>query len=508
MSKVAKASRKSAKEKGSENTEINRADQIAAAIRELAEMKGIAVSESKGIIESTIKAAYKRTYGSCDNCIVEVGDGYDVKVYARKKIVDVAYSEVDEIEYDDSVLLDPDKNIGDYIDIPVDPTKFGRSAVDTGKQNAHQALNDTHKDYLYNMHKGKVGSLVSGTIQRETKGNVFVDLNLADVEGFLPGKNQSPVEVYEKNDRLSGLVIDIKKQNTGVQLVLSRADGKFVEKIFEREVAELADKTIGVQCVAREAGKKTKIAVYTNKPEVDPVGACVGIKGARITNVIHELMGEKIDVIRYDEDPHVFIKEALTPAKVKTVVLTDMEKREAIAIVPEDQFSFAIGKQGLNVRLANRLCNWNIDVKTESQAAEMDIVEDDNSRKAAESLFSDVGQEIEEQDEEIALISMLPGIEPRIAEILKNAGLDDIGDFVDAVENDKVKDIEGLSAEDIETVNRIIDENVEFEEEDDESADGEIEGQEEEEYFCPECGAKISINDTRCPKCGIELAFE
>ncbi|MBQ5384729.1 MAG: transcription termination factor NusA [Treponema sp.] len=479
------------------------------AFRELAEKKGVREEEAKAIIENMIKAAYKRVYGSCDNCIVEIADGFsDVKVFSRKKVVDVAYSEVDEIEYDDSVNLDPDKKIGDFIDIPLDPTKFGRSAIDTGKQNAHQALNDTHKDYLYNMHKDKVGCLVSGTIQRETKGNIFIDLNLNDVEGFLPAKNQSPAELYEINDRLSGLVTDIKKQNTGVQLVLSRADGKFVEKIFEREVAELSDRTIGIQTVAREAGKKTKIAVYTNKPEVDPVGACVGIKGARITNVIHELMGEKIDVIRYDEDPHVFIKEALTPAKVKTVVLTDVEKREAIAIVPEDQFSFAIGKSGLNVRLANRLCNWNIDVKTESQAAEMEIVEDDNSRKAAESLFAGMDQAVAAQEEEIASISHLPGIDSRVAEILKAAGLDDIGDFVDAVENDKVKDIEGLSAEDIEAVNKIIDENVEFEDEDGAVNGEEAESQEEEEYFCPECGAKISLNDTRCPKCGIELAFE
>ncbi len=486
--------------------------EIADAIRGLAEQKGIGEAEVKAIVENMIKAAYKRVHGSSDNCIVQISDTFDVKVFSRKKIVDVAYSEMDEIEYDDSVNLDPEKQIGDFIDIPVDPKNFGRSAVDTGKQNAHQALNDTHKDYLYNLHKDKVGSLISGTIQRETKGNIFVDLNLNDVEGFLPAKNQSPAEVYETSERISGLVTDIKKQNTGVQLVLSRSDPRFVEKIFEREVAELADKTISIQCVAREAGKKTKIAVISNKPDVDPVGACVGIKGARITNVIHELMGEKIDVIRYEEDPHAFIKEALTPAKVKMVYLTDIDKREAVAVVQEDQFSFAIGKQGLNVRLANRLCNWNIDVKTESQAAEMDLVEDDNSRKAAESLFVDVDQstengQVQGEPDEITTVSQLPGVDQRIADILKAAGIEEIGDFVDAVEDGRVQNIEGLSAEDIDAVNKIIDEYVEFEDEDGESVDEEIEEQ-EEEYFCPECGAKISLNDTRCPKCGIELEFE
>ena len=149
---------------------------LADAFRELAEKKGLGVAEGKTIVENMIKAAYKRKFGSCDNCIVEVDDGFaNVRVFSRRTIVDVAYSEVDEIEYDDSVKLDPDKKIGDYIDIPVDPRDFGRSAIDTGKQNAHQALNDTHKDYLYNMHKDKVGTLISGTIQRETKGNIFVD---------------------------------------------------------------------------------------------------------------------------------------------------------------------------------------------------------------------------------------------------------------------------------------------------------------------------------------------
>lgn len=481
--------------------------ELAEAIRGLAEQKGIGEAEVKAIVENMIKAAYKRVYGSSDNCIVQISDSLDVKVFSRKKIVDVAYSEIDEIEYEDSVNLDPDKQIGDEIDIPIDPKNFGRSAVDTGKQNAHQALNDTHKDYLYNLHKDKVGSLISGTIQRETRGNIFVDLNLNDVEGFLPQKNQSPVEDYETGERLSGLVTDIKKQSTGVQLVLSRSDPKFVEKIFEREVAELADKTVSVHSVAREAGKKTKIAVFSNKPDVDPVGACVGIKGARITNVIHELMGEKIDVIRYDEDPHKFISEALTPAKVKTVVLTDVEKREAVAIVQEDQFSFAIGKQGMNVRLANKLCNWNIDVKTEEQAAEMDLVEDDDSRKAAESLFSNV-VEAPAEDDEITTVAQLPGIDQRVADILKAAGIEDIGDFVDAVEDGRVQNIEGLSAADVDAVNKIIDEYVEFEDEEAESETEESVEENEEEYFCPECGAKISLNDSRCPKCGIELAFE
>ncbi len=480
--------------------------EIAEAIRGLAEQKEIGIDEVKVIVENMIKAAYKKAFGSNDNCIVELDEDYNLSVYSKKLIVETAYREVDEIEYDDSVNIDPSKNIGDYIMIPIDPKNFGRLAVDTGKQNAHQALNDTHKDFLYNMHKGKVGSLISGKVQRELKGNVYVDLSLSDVEGILPKKNQSPAEVYDLRSNLCALVTDIKKLNVGVQLILSRSDPKLVEKILERDVVEIKDGTVEIYGVAREAGKKTKIAVLTKKEGVDPVGACVGLKGARIGNVIKELMNEKIDVIRYEEDPHKFIAEALTPAKVEKVVLTDMDKREAVAIVKEDQFSFAVGRFGLNVKLANKLCNWSIDVKTEAQAAELDISEDNGNRKAAEALFNTVEAAVENEaeDEEITNVSQLPGIESRIADILKEAGIDDIGDFVEAVEDGRVNKIEGLSAEDIETVNKVIEENVEFED----AESTEVEQEEEEEYFCPECGAKISLNDSRCPSCGIELVFE
>jgi len=290
---------------------------------------------------------------------------------------------------------------------------------------------------------------------------------------------------------------------------LSRSDPKLVENILAVDVPEIADKIVTIKKVVREAGYRTKIAVISDKSDVDPVGACVGLKGTRIQNVIRELSGEKIDVLRYDEDPHVFIKNALSPAEVKKVVVLDEDKKLALAVVSESEFSIAIGKQGQNVRLANRLCDWNIDVKTEEQAAEMDVSETD-ARKAAENLFNGDS----ENYEEITSVAQLSGIEPRVVELLKNAELDDIERFVAAAKDGSALKVEGLTQEDIDAVSKVINDTVEFEEEDaadaaaEDAQPQEVSDDEEEEYFCPECGAKISLDMSHCPKCGVELVFE
>lgn len=493
---------------------------MAEAIRAVAQEKGISVDAVKQIVEDMIKAAYKSRYNTADNCIVHVSDDLNkVEVFSRRMVVDVAYSECNEIELEDAVEYNPDVQIGDEIDIPVDPKNFARTAVDTGKQRAHTRLNESLKESLTKEYESKIGTIMVGTYQRENKNNIYVDFGKSNVEGFLPYKNQSPIEIYSKNDRIRALVTGIKPIPTGIQLVLSRSSEKFVEKIVELEVPEIADGTISIYKIAREAGKKTKIAVYSNKPDVDPVGACVGMKGTRIQNVMTELEGEKIDVLPYDEDPHQFIKNALSPAEISRVVLLDKEKKEALAIVSEGQFSFAIGKQGQNVRLANRLCDWIIDVKTEAQAAEMDIPVED-SWKAAQSLFSNPvpedasqqevqGDEQEENEEyeEITTVAQLPDVDPRVAEVLKNAGIEDIEDFVAAESDGTLKPMEGLSEEDIQAVSKIISEYVVFEDEEEEVE--ESSGEEDDvEYLCPECGAKISLDTRICPKCGTELAFE
>lgn len=482
--------------------------EMAEAIRALIAEKGYTEESVKQTIENALKSAYKRTYGTSDNAIVKFAeDMSDVAIYSRKTVVDGVYDPVTEIELEEAQKLSDDVELGDEIDILEDPKSFDRSAVSTGKQTAHQGLNETIKDSLYNQYKDKVGEMINGYFQRERNGNIFVDLgNAGKLEGYLPVKFQSPRETYEQGDRIKAIIVDLKKTNSGLQIVLSRSDPRLVQIVMELEIPEIADGTVKIEKCVREAGYRTKMAVSTVREEIDPVGACVGTKGVRIQNVIRELLGEKIDVLRYDADPAVFIQNALSPAQVNRVVILDADKKQALAIVDDSQFSLAIGKQGQNVRLANRLCDWNIDVKTEEQCAGMDF-SDKATTLAARNLFKD---ELAEADEEITTVAELPGVSETSAEILKANGIEDIVKFIEAYDNKSVEQIEGLSKEEIESIYALIKENVEFVEEQEDAAGSEEhneEPQEEEKYYCPECGAEITLDMTHCPKCGVEFEF-
>lgn len=483
--------------------------EMAEAIRQLIQEKGYSEDSVRLTIEKALKAAYKRTYGTDENAIVKFNDDMsDVSIYSRKTVIDGVYDPVREIELDEAKQLAGDEvEEGDEIDILEDPKSFNRSAVSTGKQTAHQGLNETYKDSLYNDYKDKLGEIIIGYYQRERNGNIYLDLgNAGRLEGVLPAKFQSKLEVYEANDRIKALIVEIKKTNSGIQLVLSRSDPKLVCQILEKEVPEIADGTVEIVKSVRDAGYRTKIAVTTKREEVDPVGACVGLKGVRIQNVIRELSNEKIDVLRYDEDPAEFIKNALSPAQVERVVIMDAEKRQALAIVEESQFSLAIGRQGQNVRLANRLCDWNIDVKTIEQAQDIDF-SSVTTVATARNLFND-----EEEYDEITTVAELPGVDAEVAALLKANGIEQIQDFVDAYENNSIH-IESVTKEQLDAINNLINDNVEFVEEE-EPAEEQAKPQEEtkeeaeeEEYFCPECGAKITLDMTQCPNCGVEFEF-
>ena len=483
--------------------------EMAEAIRQLIQEKGYSEDSVRLTIEKALKAAYKRTYGTDENAIVKFNDDMsDVSIYSRKTVIDGVYDPVREIELDEAKQLAGDEvEEGDEIDILEDPKSFNRSAISTGKQTAHQGLNETYKDSLYNDYKDKLGEIIIGYYQRERNGNIYLDLgNAGRLEGVLPAKFQSKLEVYEANDRIKALIVEIKKTNSGIQLVLSRSDPKLVCQILEKEVPEIADGTVEIVKSVRDAGYRTKIAVTTKREEVDPVGACVGLKGVRIQNVIRELSNEKIDVLRYDEDPAEFIKNALSPAQVERVVIMDAEKRQALAIVEESQFSLAIGRQGQNVRLANRLCDWNIDVKTIEQAQDIDF-SSVTTVATARNLFND-----EEEYDEITTVAELPGVDAEVAALLKANGIEQIQDFVDAYENNSIH-IENVTKEQLDAINNLINDNVEFveeEEPDEEQAKPQEETKEEaeeEEYFCPECGAKITLDMTQCPNCGVEFEF-
>lgn len=484
--------------------------EMAEAIRALIEEKGYSEESVKQTIENALKAAYKRTYGTSDNAIVKFADDMsDVSIYSRKTVVDGVYDPVTEIELEDAKKLSDEVEVGDEIDILEDPKTFDRSAVSTGKQTAHQGLNETIKDSLYNQYKDKVGEMINGYVQRERNGNIFVDLgNSGRLEGFLPVKYQSPRETYEQNDRVKAIIVDLKKNQTGLQLVLSRADPRLVEITMELEIPEIADGTVKIEKCVRDAGYRTKIAVSTTREDVDPVGACVGTKGARIQTVIRELLGEKIDVLRYDPNPAEFIKNALSPAQVDRVVILDESKKQALAIVDDTQFSLAIGKQGQNVRLANRLCDWSIDVKTQEQCEGIDLSEKATTQ-AALNLFKDNDETVQEED--ITTIAELPGVDERVADLLKANGIEDIVQFMETYDNGGADNIEGLKKEEVDAVYNLIKENVEFVEEDSQeetsSEQTPKESEQEEKYYCPECGAEITLDMDHCPKCGVEFEF-
>jgi N utilization substance protein A len=486
------------------------------AIRQLIQDRGMSEELILKTIENTLLAAYKRKYGNADNAVVRFIDNKEVSIYAKKQIVDGVYDPVSEIDLEEARELNPDAEIGDEILIEVDPKEFDRISVQSAKQTAHQSIREIQKDTLYSEFKDKVGEIIIGYYQRERNGTIFVDLG--KMEGILPKKYQSPRELYHVNDRIKALITEVNKTPTGLQVVLSRTHTDFVRAIFELEVPEVYDKTVEIHKIVREAGYRTKLAVYSNRDDVDPVGACVGLKGVRILAIIKELEGEKIDILKYDPDPRKFVKNALSPAEVRDVIILDEAKHQALAVVGDNQLSLAIGKQGLNVRLANRLVDWNIEVKTEAQFAEMDIAAE--SRKAVDALFGDDGYE-----EEFSRVSELPGVDPHVAQALLDNNIDYIEDFL-ALSEEDLAGISVVSPSQIDALRKLIEEYVEIVEEEevaeeetdgeaaetqDETGEGEDEAgreQEVEEYECPECGAKITVDMTMCPNCGIGLSFE
>ena len=476
-------------------------------------IRGIMESDSnisenmlKETIENFLLAAYKCTYGTTENAVVKFSDDMsDVSLYPRKVILDGIWDPSVEIELEDALKLSPDCEEGDEIDILIDPAKeFSRKAIQTGKQAALAALRDIKKDGLYHEWKEKLGQIITCYFQREHNGNIYVDLK--NVEGILPKKFQSPRDAYSKdNKQIKALVSELKKTKNGLQVVLSRTESDFVRCLLENDVPEISDKIVEIYKIVREPGYRTKVAVYTSREDIDPVGACVGLKGTRIQAVISELDGEKVDVLKYDSDPRIFIKNALSPAEVSEVYILDEEKRQALAVVSESQFSLAIGKQGLNVRLANRLADWSIDVKTDDQTEEIEALTAE-SRKAVDNLFTNENEQVE-----INTISDISGVDANVASILKDANIDTIEEYIDAYENGKLSAIEGVTEEELAKLHELVNSVVEFvEEESEESASETLaeEQEDEEVYECPECGARITLDMTACPNCGVELSFE
>lgn len=344
------------------------------AMEELEKEKGINKDYLLESIETALVTAYKRNFDSAiENVKVTMDkETGEIHVYAEKTVVESPEEIEDtrlQILLDDARKIDSKLQVGDIASIEIVPKNFGRIAAGTAKQVIIQKIREASRNFLFDEFNERKGEIVSGIIQKADGGVVVLDLG--KLEGVMPVKEQIPTEHYKVNDKIRAYVLDVERGVKGApQVIVSRAHSDFVRKLFELEIPEIYEGVIEIKSVSRDAGNRSKVAVYSPNENIDPVGSCVGQKGIRIQNIINELNGEKIDVIEWSEDPAIFISAALLPAQVMAVDIKEEEKFAQV-IVQDDQLSLAIGKSGQNARLAARLTNWKIDIKSESQFREM-----------------------------------------------------------------------------------------------------------------------------------------
>ena len=322
-------------------------------------------------IETALVTAYKRNFDvTSDNVKITLNrETGETHVYEELNVVNEVEDWDTQISVEDAKKIDPRYNEGDVVEKELMPKNFGRIAAQTAKQVIVQRIREASREVIFSEFNEKKGEIVSGIVQKVDKNIVVLDLG--KIEGIMPIKEQIPTEHYYVNQKLRACVANVEKGAKGsTQIIVSRANNDFLRKLFELEIPEIYEGLIEIKSISRDPGKRCKVAVYSPNENIDPVGSCVGQKGIRIQNIINELSGEKIDVIEWNEDPSTYIAEALLPAKVMAVDIKD-EERFAQVIVPDDQLSLAIGKAGQNARLAAKLTNWKIDIKSESQFREM-----------------------------------------------------------------------------------------------------------------------------------------
>ncbi|MCF6460504.1 transcription termination factor NusA [Clostridium sp. Cult3] len=338
------------------------------ALEEIEEEKGISKEVIFEALESALISSYKKNFGSSQNVEVEIDKNFgSVKVYAKKAVVEDVEDDLMEINVEEAKEIDEKYQLGDVVNIEITPKNFGRIAAQTAKQVVIQRIKDAERDVIYDEFINRENEIITGMIQRISKNNVYIDLG--KTEGILPPTEQIEGEVYKQGDRLKLYILEVKKTTKGPQIILSRSHPGLVKRLFELEVPEIHEGVVDVYAISREAGSRTKIAVFSKDPNVDPVGACVGFKGSRVKAIVDELSGEKIDIIIWSKNIEEFIANSLSPSKVIKVEANEKEK-SALVVVPDYQLSLAIGKEGQNARLAAKLTNWKIDIKSESQYEE------------------------------------------------------------------------------------------------------------------------------------------
>ena len=340
------------------------------AIEELEKERGINKEYLLESLEAALVTAYKRNFDSAENVKVTMdGETGNIRVFSLKQVVENVEDDMTEISLEDAKKEDKNVNLGDTVELEIIPREFGRIAAQTAKQVIVQKIREAERNMVFTEYNDRKGEIVSGIIQKAEGGTVILDLG--KLEGIMLVKDQIPTENYKVNDKIRAYVLSVEKGIKGApQVLVSRSHPDFVRKLFEFEIPEIYEGLIEIKSVSRDAGSRSKVAVYSTNENIDPVGSCVGQKGIRIQNIINELKGEKIDVIEWNEDPAIFISAALLPAQVMAVDIKEEEKFAQV-IVPDEQLSLAIGKSGQNARLAAKLTNWKIDIKSETQFREL-----------------------------------------------------------------------------------------------------------------------------------------
>src|SRR5512145_1178988 len=398
-------------------------------IDQIAKDKGLDRSEIIRAVEEAMKQAARRAKGQEREIEARYNEELgEIELFEFREVVEEVADATTQVTLDEAHRYDPGAELGDEIGVKIDTAGFGRILAQAAKQVIIQRVRDAERDIVYEEYKDRAGEIVNGIVRRFEKGAIVVDLGRA--EAVLPLKEQVPRETYRPNDRIRAYVIDVNKASKGAQIILSRTCMEMLTKLFEQEVPEMYEGIVTIQAAAREPGGRSKIAVVSRDSDVDPVGACVGMKGSRVQAVVQELRGERIDIVPWSPDPARYVCSALSPAAVSKVIIDEAEKSMDV-IVPDDQLSLAIGRKGQNVRLAVQLTGWRIDIKSESKMREMaqwlaeavSIVEGCGEPEA-ELLLQQGIMSLEDLAHcDVDLLTQMPGIdEAGAASIKKRAG--------------------------------------------------------------------------------------
>jgi N utilization substance protein A len=379
--------------------------------------KGVSREVLMAAVQEALLSAAKKAVGPARELRVEIDQkSGDIKAFAKLIVADKVISQHDQISVFDARRINSDAKVGDEVEKEVTPAGFGRIAAQYAKQALMQKVRQAEKAMLLTEFKDRVGDIVSGTVRRFDRSDVILDLG--KYEAVMPNKERVPTEEYQVGERIRCLVKAVQEGSHGPEIILTRADTKFIVKLFQLEVSEINDGTIEIKGIAREPGFRTKMAVYSRDSKVDPVGACVGLRGQRVKNIVRELNNEKVDVIPWSSDIKAFVTKALEPAKIKSIE-ADEERKRLHVLVAEDQLSLAIGKRGQNARLTARLTGWEVDIDAEQ------IVTKGFDEKVAEA---------------IAQIAAIPGISQEQADALVHAGVTRLEDLLQA-EPEDISDI-------------------------------------------------------------------